>query len=112
MLQAVDGEAPSVMVRERFPEVPRVRVKIASEKGLGATMRIGAACALLPLTRADSLALAAATPARRSADQRAVAELLTKVSTCAVDEEAALELELYVGAEPAILGASGELKRK
>ena len=112
MLQSVDGEAPSVMVRERFPEVPRVRVKIAAEKGLGATMRIGSACALLPLTRADSLALAAATPARRSADQRAVAELFTKISACAVDEEAQLELECYVGAEPAILSASGELKRK
>ena len=112
MLQTVDGEAPSVMVRERFPEVPRVRVKILGEKGLGATMRVGAACALLPLTRADSLALAAATPARRSADQRAVAELLTKISACAVDEEAALELELYVGAEPAVLSATGELKKR
>jgi hypothetical protein len=112
MLQSVDGEAPSVMIRERFPEVPRVRVKVAGEKGLGATMRIGAACALLPLTRADSMALAAATPARRSADQRALAELLTKISACAVDEEAALELDVFVGAEPAILSAAGELKRK
>lgn len=111
MLQTVDGEAPSVMVRERFPEVPRVRLKISGEKGLGATMRIGAACALLPLTRADSLALAAATPARRSADQRAVAELLSKISACAVEETAALDVELYVGAEPAVLSAGGELKR-
>ena len=113
MLQAVDGVSPSVMVRERFPEVPRVRVKVASEKGLGATMRVGAACALLPLTRADALALAVATPARRSADQRAVADLLTKIGSCAVDEEiATLELELYVGGEPAVLQASGELKRR
>jgi hypothetical protein len=76
-------------------------------------MRVGSACALLPLTRADSLALAAATPARRSADQRAVADLLTKVGGCAVDEEVvSLELELFVGAEPAVLAASGELKRR
>ncbi len=112
LLQTVDGESPSVMVRERFPEVPRVRVKIAAEKGLGATMRIGAACALLPLTRADGLALAAATPARRSADQRAVAELLGKVAACAVEEEATLDLEIFVGAEPAVLAATGELKRR
>ncbi|HEX8951819.1 MAG TPA: hypothetical protein VF945_08230, partial [Polyangia bacterium] len=112
MLQTVDGEAPSVMVRERFPEVPRARVRIGGEKGLGATMRVGAACALLPLTRADSLALAAATPARRSADQRAVAELLTKISACAVEEQATLDLELYVGAEPAVLAATGELARR
>ena len=100
------------MVRERFPEVPRARMRVAAEKGLGATMRVGAACALLPLTRADSLALAAATPARRAADQRAVAELLTKISACAVEEEATLEIELYVGAEPAVLAATGELKRR
>ncbi|MCU1283183.1 MAG: hypothetical protein JWM53_6729, partial [bacterium] len=112
LLQTVDGESPSVMVRERFPEVPRARVKVAPEKGLGATMRVGNACALVPLTRADGLALAAATPARRSADQRAVAELLAKIATCAVDEDATLELELFVGAEPAVLIAAGELKRR
>jgi hypothetical protein len=112
LLEAVDGTMPSVMVRERFPEVPRARVKIAPEKGLGSTMRIGNACALLPLTRADALALAAATPARRSADQRAVADLLSKISQCAVDEQASLEIELFVGADPAVLSASGDLKRK
>jgi hypothetical protein len=112
LLQTVDGESPSVMVRERFPEVPRVRVKVSPEKGLGSTMRVGTACALLPLTRADGLALAVATPARRSADQRAVAELLSKIATCAVEEEAVLELELFVGAEPAVLVAAGELKRR
>jgi hypothetical protein len=112
LLETVDGESPSVMVRERFPEVPRVRVKVSPEKGLGATMRVGTACALLPLTRADGLALAAATPARRSADQRAVAELLAKIAACAVDEEATLDLELFVGAEPAVLVAAGELKRR
>jgi hypothetical protein len=106
------AEAPSIMVRERFPEVPRARVKVAPEKGLGATMRVGAACALLPLTRADSLTLAAATPARRAADQRAVAELLTKVAACAADEEVTLDLELFVGAEPCVLSATGELKRR
>jgi hypothetical protein len=106
------AEAPSIMVRERFPEVPRARVKVAPEKGLGATMRVGAACALLPLTRADSLALAAATPARRAADQRAVAELLVKVAACAHDEEVTLDLELFVGAEPCVLSATGELKRR
>jgi hypothetical protein len=111
LLEAVDGTMPSVMVRERFPEVPRARVKIAPEKGLGSTMRIGSACALLPLTRADALALAAATPARRSADQRAVADLLSKISQCAVDEQASLEIELFVGADPAVLSASGQLKR-
>ena len=112
LLQTVEGESPSVMVRERFPEVPRVRVKVAPEKGLGATMRVGAACALLPLTRADGLALAAATPARRSADQRAVAELLGKIASCAAEEEVTLDLELFVGAEPAVLSATGELKRR
>ena len=112
LLQTVDGESPSVMVRERFPEVPRARIKVAPEKGLGLTMRVGAACALLPLLRSDGLALAAATAARRAVDQRAVAELLARIAACAVDEEASFDLELYVGAEPAVLTGSGELKRR
>jgi hypothetical protein len=112
LLQEVDGNLPSVMVRERFPEVPRARVKIAPEKGLGPTMRVGTACALLPLTRADALALAAATPARRAADQRTLGELLAKIAACAVDEEVSFDVELYVGAEPAVLAAAGELKRR
>ncbi|HXU71534.1 MAG TPA: hypothetical protein VN947_19510 [Polyangia bacterium] len=106
------GEAPSIMVRERFPEVPRVRIKVAPEKGLGATMRVGSACALVPLTRADGLALAAATPARRAADQRAVAELLGKISACAADEDVTFDLELFVGAEPCVLAAAGEIRRR
>jgi hypothetical protein len=105
-------QLPSVMVRERFPEAPRARVKIAPEKGLGLTMRVGAACALLPLTRADAQALATATPARRAADQRAVAELLGKVAACAIDEDATFDVEIYAGAEPAVLSAGGELRRR
>lgn len=112
LLQSVSDRLPSVMVRERFPEVPRARVKVAPEKGLGLTMRVGAACALVPLLRADAQALAAATPARRAADQRAVAELLGRIAACAAEEEVALELEIYVGAEPAVLSAAGELRRK
>ncbi|HEX4461410.1 MAG TPA: hypothetical protein VIA18_25690, partial [Polyangia bacterium] len=114
LLQSFDAtEAmPSVMVRERFPEAPRAKVKIAPEKGLGLTLRIGTACALLPLTRADAMTLAAATPARRAADQRAVAELLIKVASCAADEDVTFDLELYVGAEPAVLSATGELRRR
>jgi hypothetical protein len=110
-------ENRSVMVREHFPEVPRVRIRIVGEKGLGLTLRIeGAdsadACALLPLTRADASALASATPARRAADQRAVADLLGRIAACAIAEDAVLELELFVGAEPAVLSASGTLRRR
>jgi hypothetical protein len=115
LLQSFDPAAdtmPSVMVRERFPEVPRAKVKIAPEKGLGLTLRIGTACALLPLTRADAQTLAAATAARRAADQRAVADLLIKIASCAADEDVTFDLELYVGAEPAVLSATGELRRR
>ncbi|HZS37550.1 MAG TPA: hypothetical protein VFF06_12025, partial [Polyangia bacterium] len=64
------GENPSVIVREFFPEVPRARARVTHEKTLGFALRVGEACALLPLTRADALELAAATAARRAADQR------------------------------------------
>jgi hypothetical protein len=111
LLQSADGPHRSVMVRECFPEAPRARARIAAEKGLGLVLRVGEACALLPLTRADAEALAAATAARRAADQRALAELLGRIAACAVGEGALFELELYVGAEPAVLTAKGELRR-
>jgi hypothetical protein len=100
-----------LMVREHFPENPRARVKVALEKGLGLVMRVGDACGLAPLTRIDAQALAAATPARRAADQKAVAELLTKIAACAQGEQATFELELFVGSEPTVLRASGALRR-
>ena len=106
------GESPSVMVRERFPEVPRARVKIAAGEGPRRDHARGHGLRALPLTRADGQALAAATPARRAADQRAVAELLGKISACASDEETSFELEIFVGAEPACLAAAGEIKRR
>jgi hypothetical protein len=107
----LQSSIPHVMVRERFPEVPRARARVVVEKGLGLVLRVGDACALLPLARGDAAALAAATPARRAADQRAVAELLARVAACAEGEGALLELELYVGAEPAVLTATGSLRR-
>jgi acyl-CoA synthetase (NDP forming) len=113
LLQAAgkDGLLPSVMVRERFPEAPRARVRVTHEKGLGLVLRVGEACALLPVSRAEALELAAATPARRAPDQRAVAELLGKISACAAGEAATFELEVYVGTDPAVLTAAGELRR-
>ncbi len=102
---------PSVIVREFFSEVPRVRAKVAGEKGLGLTLRVGDSVALLPLTRADATQLAAATPARRASDQKAVAELLLRIAACAAGEDALLDLELHVGAEPAVLSASATLRR-
>jgi acyl-CoA synthetase (NDP forming) len=112
MLQAQANEKlPSVTVRERFPEAPRAQVTTVVEKGLGLTLQIGESCALLPLTRADAVALAAATPARRSADQKAVATLLERISACADAERALLDLEIYCGAEPCVLEASGELRK-
>jgi hypothetical protein len=103
--------SPSVMVRERFPESPRARARAVLEKGLGLTLRVGDTCALAPLSRADAQELASATPARRAPDQRAVAELLLKIAACAAGEGATFELELFVGAEPAVLAAEGSLGR-
>jgi hypothetical protein len=102
----------SIFVRERFPEVPRVRVKVALEKQLGLMMRVGEACALLPLTPADAATLAASTAARRSADQRALAELLGKLAACAVAEDALFEAEIWIGADPAVIRASASLKNR
>jgi hypothetical protein len=106
------GALPSVIVRERFAEVPRTRVRTLVEKGLGLTIRVeDDACALLPLSRADAFALALATGARRAADQRAMSELITHIAACADAEQALLDLEIFVGADPCVISAHGELKR-
>jgi hypothetical protein len=111
--QMVEAEValPSVIVREHFSEVPRARAQIVGEKGLGLTLRVGDAVALLPLTRADATELAAATPARRAADQRALGDLLVRIAACAVAEDALFELELHAGAEPAVITAQATLRR-
>jgi hypothetical protein len=109
LLPSAKPEQP-LMVREHFPDTPRARLKVAPEKGLGLVMRVGDACAICPLTRLDASALAAATLARRAADQKAVAELLIKIAACAAGENAALELEIYLSGEPCVLWARGTLK--
>ena len=111
LLEADSPEPRSVMVRERFPETPRTRVRITSERGVGLLMRIGESIALLPLDEHEALRLAQQTGARRAADQRVVAGTLTAIGACAVAESAVLDLELYVGAEPVVLRASGSLRR-
>jgi len=35
-----------------------------------------------------------------------------RIAACASDEDATFELELYVGTEPAVLSAAGELRRR
>jgi hypothetical protein len=105
-----DEQPRLILVRERFAELPRVRVRVAAEKQLGLMMRVGEACALLPLTAADAAALAAATPARRASDQRALAELLAKLAACAVAEELTFDTEIWIGAEPAVVRAEATLK--
>jgi hypothetical protein len=99
-----------LMVREHFAETPRARVKVASEKGLGLVMRVGDACGICPLTKLDAAALAGATMARRAADQKAVAELLTKIAACAAGENATFDLEIYLS-DPCVLSAKGTIKK-
>jgi acyl-CoA synthetase (NDP forming) len=112
LLQTIGGDNPSVMVREHFAEVPRAQVRIVAEKGIGLTMQVGDARALMPLSRSEGQQLAQNTAARRAADQRAVVELLQKIALCAVEEDALFDLDLFVGAEPAVVTASGELRRR
>ena len=111
LLEQESEEPRSVMIRERFPDAPRTRVKITAERGVGLLMRIGDSIALLPLDEAESLRLAQHTGARRSADQRAVAAVLASIGAAAIAESAVFDLELYVGAEPVVLRASGSLRR-
>jgi hypothetical protein len=112
LLQEIEDENAFIFVRERFPETPRAHLRIVAERGVGLIMIIADRCALLPLSLADAQHLVGATAARRSNDQKAVAEMLVQIGHAALEENLVCELELYVGApEPAVLLASGSLVR-
>lgn len=111
LLELESDEPQSVMVRERFADAPRARLKIGVERGVGLTMRIGDAVALLPLEASEAIRLAQQSGARRAADQRVVAGVLSQIGAAALSESATLDLELFTGAEPIVLRASGSLKK-
>ncbi|MEO6955038.1 MAG: hypothetical protein ABI321_24775 [Polyangia bacterium] len=111
LLELESDEPQSVMVRERFADAPRARLKTLVERGVGLTMRIGDAVALLPLESSEAIRLAQHSGARRAADQRVVAGVLTLIGAAALSESATLDLELFTGAEPTVLRASGSLKK-
>jgi hypothetical protein len=114
LLERAEGEgdagARSVMVRERYPDAPRARVRVAAERGVGATMKVSDAVALLPLDAAEAAHLAQRAGVRRAGDQRTLAALLIQLGACALAENAAFEVELFVGGEPAVVRASGSLR--
>ena len=109
-LEESDAEVPSVIVREIFPAAPHAAVTIEYERAIGLTMRVGTAAALLPLSHTDAELLAEAAGARRQAEIKNVAEFLSKIAACAVSENLVLDLGLYIGAEPAVLSASGAVR--
>jgi hypothetical protein len=102
--------ARSVMVRERYPDAPRARVRVATERGVGTTMKVSDAVALLPLDAAEAAHLAQRAGVRRTGDQRTLAALLIQLGACALAENATFEVELFVGGEPAVVRASGSLR--
>jgi hypothetical protein len=115
MLLAGESELPSLIVREAFPEAPRARLRIAPEPGLGLVAKAVVsgdgedtvdAAALMPLDAADARRLAAACGVRRADAQRAVIELLARIAACIDAEHLRCELELFVGAEPAVVSGT------
>jgi hypothetical protein len=111
LLEAESTAPRSVMVREPFPEAPRARVRVVQERGVGLMMKVGDAVALLPLDAAEAARLAQHSGARRAADQKTVAQLLSQIGMMALTECSTLELDLFTGAEPVVLRSSGALRR-
>ena len=118
LLLQKQSDLPSVLVRERFPDAPRARVRVTTQRGLGLVISVedlgqrsadGSpdSAALVPLTDDDALRLAAAAGARRAGPERAVADLLLRIAAAADGERLHLDLEIYVGAEPAVVDATG-----
>jgi hypothetical protein len=112
LLLESESDAPrSVMVREPFPDAPRTRVRVVQERGVGLMMKVGDAVALLPLDPAEAARLAQHSGARRAADQKTVAQVLSQIGMMALTESSTLELDLFTGSEPVVLRSSGALKR-
>jgi hypothetical protein len=111
-------DGPFVLVREAFPLEPRARLAVRRERGLGAFAVVAGVSeerALLPLEPADALVLARAATgqAPRTATtpvERALIDLLVRATFAAVECELTLDLEVYVGAEPGVVSASGRRK--
>jgi hypothetical protein len=97
-------EATFVLVREAFNETPRTRLSVRYEAGLGLVAHIGEERAVLPLDRADVSCLARA--ASGGEEEQALVDLLVRVAVASEELNLEIDLELYVGDEPAVLGGS------
>jgi len=100
-----------VMVRERYAESPRCKVRIAQERGVGSTIKVGDAIAILPIEAAEAIRLAQKGGARRAADQRLLAGVLIQLGTIALAENASLDIELFIANDPVVVRATGTLRR-
>jgi hypothetical protein len=96
-------EATFVLVREAFAETPRTRLSVRYEAGLGLVARIGEERAVLPLDRADVSCLARAAS---GAEEKALVDFLVRIATATEELNLEIDLEMYVGDEPAVLSGS------
>jgi hypothetical protein len=103
---------PHILVREVFPDAPRLRLTVSNERGLGGVMRLGGEAALVPLQRGEARELSDAVAAEHGVDGKGLTELLGQVSSCAHEQPVTLDLQIHLAAEPAVVSASGTLRRK
>lgn len=101
-----------ILVREVFPETPRIRLTVSNERGLGGVLRLGGEAALVPLQRGEARELADAAAAEHGVDGKGLTELLGQVSSCAHEQPVTLDLQIHLSAEPAVVSATGTLRRK
>ena len=117
MLETPGDDARSVMVRERYAESPRCKVRIAQERGVGSTIKVtdasklGDAIAILPIEGAEALRLAKQGGARRASDQQQVAAVLIQLGVLALAEHASFDIELFIANEPVVVRATGTLRK-
>ncbi|MDW8280251.1 MAG: hypothetical protein RMK29_00975 [Myxococcales bacterium] len=103
--------APHILVREWFPESPRVRLVVVQERGLGPVLRIDEEAALVPLLRGEARELAEGLAATYDVDPRGLADMLAQISSVATEHTVTLDLQLHVSDAPAVVAASGTLRR-
>ncbi len=106
------SRVPHILVREKFPDQPRVRLTVTQERSLGGLMRLGGEAAMLPVQRCEARELAEPLATQHDFDDRKLVELIGQISACASEHPVTLDLELHLGDQPAVVRASGVLKRQ
>ena len=115
------GRYEYVLLREVTPRGSSLRIRLRSERGLGATLRVEpllgdderSEATLLPMFADDAQALAQSWAVGGDAEQvDLLATLLGQIAACVDEQKLQGDLVVRLAAEPVVIHAAGALKRE